>query len=89
MRLHLCQQHENARFRVQRDSPPEGKSHFCEARVVTTYGNAADGEVVLLAGSAGEWEIAVVGGSAAERLGIELGDRIEFRRENVETEPEG
>jgi len=50
------------------------------ARVVTTYADAAPGEVCALFGSTDHLEIAINGGSAAERLGLGRGARVDIRR---------
>lgn len=49
-------------------------------RFVTTYAEAAAGEVCALVGSTDRVEIAISGGSAAERLGLARGARVSIAR---------
>lgn len=55
-----------------------GKNYF--ARFARTYGDAQKNETILLIGSHEYVEIAVNMGSAAERLGINIGDKIKIIR---------
>ena len=50
------------------------------ARVVSSYGEGARGELLALAGSAGFLELAVRNGSAATRYGARRHDRVELRK---------
>lgn len=45
--------------------------------LVRTFGDRPPGELIALFGSTGHLIVSVVNGSAAERLGVEVGDRIE------------
>jgi S-adenosylmethionine hydrolase len=47
--------------------------------MVKAFGERPPGEIVALYGSTGNLIISVVNGSAAERLGIEVGERVEVR----------
>lgn len=49
-------------------------------RVVSTYGDAEDGELIALFGSSGTLEVAVNGGSAAERTSLVRGAAVLLRK---------
>lgn len=50
------------------------------ARLVSTYGDLAPGEIGALFGSTDHLECAAQSASAAERLGVAVGDLVELRR---------
>jgi S-adenosylmethionine hydrolase len=49
--------------------------------LIKTFGEAEPGELVALIGEAGDLSISVVNGNAAERLGVGVGEPVEFHRE--------
>lgn len=49
--------------------------------IVETYGEAEPGSVIGLFGSSGRFEIAVVNGNAAQRLGVDVGMRVEITKQ--------